>query len=97
MQDMLLSSIPYDQLKLELSETIKKELQTLFITLQPQAEKTEYLTRKQAAVLLGVSLPTLNEWTKSGLVPGYRIASRVRYKRASVEAALSQIKGPRNR
>src|SRR5688500_3754628 len=92
MQDVILTSIPMEQLKSEISETVKKEFQTLLLNLQPPKDQTQYLTRKEAAKVLSVSLPTLNEWTKSGLVQGYRIASRVRYKRAELETSLTQIK-----
>ncbi|RYE56582.1 MAG: DNA-binding protein [Sphingobacteriales bacterium] len=81
-----------EQLKAELLEPITRELKTYLTALQPTPATTEYLTRKEAATLLGVSLPTLNEWTKNGTVQGYRIASRVRYKRSELETSLSKIK-----
>ena len=89
---LLLSSIPIEQLKFELLESIKKELHTSLQALVPVKESTEYLTRKEAASLLSISLPTLNEWQKQGIVQGYRIASRVRYKRSELETSLTQIK-----
>jgi excisionase family DNA binding protein len=92
MQDFILSPITREELKLDISETIKKELQTILATLHPQKEETELLSRKDAAKVLGVSLPTLNEWTKSGTVKGYRIASRIRYKRSELDSSLSQIR-----
>lgn len=98
MQDLFLSPISRDELKTDISDAVKKELQTLMAAWQqtqtPAAPK--YLTRKETAQKLGVSLPTLNEWTKTGLVKGYRIASRVRYKEDEVTAAFTQIKTRRN-
>lgn len=52
----------------------------------------ELLTRQQTAERLKISLPTLNELTKSGKIAGYRIGNRVRYKSAEVQQALTQIK-----
>jgi excisionase family DNA binding protein len=92
MQDLIFSQIPIEQLQTTLSDTIKKEFATYLSNLQIPKQQTEYLTRKEAAKLLGVSLPTLNEWTKTGLVQGYRIASRVRYKRDELETSLCKIK-----
>lgn len=63
-------------------------------TPQPQ---TDFLTRQQAANVLGVSLPTLNEWSKSGVIIGYRIASRVRYKRHEIEQSLLQMQTKKTR
>jgi excisionase family DNA binding protein len=45
----------------------------------------ELITREEAAELLRVTLPTLHNWTKAGRLPFYKIASRVRYKRADIE------------
>jgi len=58
--------------------------------LEPKPE-TELLTRLETASILGISLPTLNEWTKQGIIPGYRISSRVRYKRAEIMEAVTKI------
>lgn len=51
----------------------------------------ELLTRQQVAERLKISLPTLNELTKSGKITGYRIGNRVRYKAPEVQQALTQI------
>ena len=58
---------------------------------------TDLLTRNEAAKVLGVSLPTLNEWSKSGVIIGYRIASRVRYKRDELEQSLLQMQTKKTR
>ncbi len=94
MQDIILSQITRSELKSDISDTIKRELQPLFTALQQTQSSSaqKYLTRKETAKKIGISLPTLNEWTKTGLVRGYRIASRVRYKEDEIEAALIQIK-----
>lgn len=52
----------------------------------------ELLSRQEAADALRVSLPTLNELTKSGKIQGYRIGNRLRYKRDEIHAALSPVK-----
>ena len=96
MQDLIFSQTFIEQLSTGISDNVSKsvqrDLQTYLSTLQPPKQETEYITRKEAAKVLGVSLPTLNEWTKTGIVQGYRIASRVRYKRAELETSLSKIK-----
>jgi len=92
MQNLILSQLTLAELKNEISDSVKKEFSSLFQTVHNQPQQTEFLTRKQAAALLGVSLVTLSDWTKTGKIAGYRIASRVRYKRAELETSLSQIK-----
>jgi excisionase family DNA binding protein len=92
MQNLILSPVPLEQLKSELSDTIKKDIEKLLSLYQtPPQKENDFLTRKQAAALLGISLVTLGDWTKTGKVTGYRIASRVRYKRNELEKSLSQI------
>ena len=67
-------------------DAVQKEFESFSIksteTLKP------FLSRKEAAELLGVSLPTLNDWSKSGTVPSYKLGSRVRYRLADIQAAL---------
>jgi len=94
MQDLILSAISRDELKLDFTEVIKKEVQNLLKSLQETqpAKAPKFLTRKETAKRLSISLPTLNDWTKSGKIIGYRIASRIRYKEDEIEAALIQIK-----
>lgn len=48
----------------------------------------DLLTRKEAAKILRISLPTLNYWTKKGIIKAKRINSRVRYSESDVKAAL---------
>ena len=50
------------------------------------------LTRAEAAQLLGITLPTLREYTRRGLVEGYRIGTRVRYKRSEVLSSLQRMR-----
>ncbi len=90
MEQILLSPVPLEQLKTDISEIVKSAIANHF-TNTVQDPPTEILSRKQAATLLGVSLPTLLEWTKSGKVTGYRISSRIRYKRAEIEQSLKKI------
>src|SRR5688572_26930527 len=95
MDNLVLTSIPLEVIDSRIAETVKKELQTFLAHLSIPSTQNEYLTRKEAASLLSISLPTLHEWTKEGKVVGYRIASRVRYKRTDLEQALQQIRTPR--
>lgn len=98
MQELVLTSISLETIEERFSNVVEQKFQTLLTVLQQQKteqEPKEYLSRKEAAKLLGISLVTLNEWQKQGIVQGYRIASRVRYKRGEVEASLSAIQTKR--
>ena len=74
----------------ELRELIAEVLQSVTNPLLPK-EENEYITRVETANKLGLSLPTLNEYTKLGIIPAYRIGSRVRYKSNEIESALLRV------
>lgn len=83
MTNLLMSSYSLQELSTVISETVKSEFERQNKLSTPQPDN-EYLTRKETAQILGVSLPTLNNWSKRQLLPSYRIASRIRYKKEEV-------------
>ncbi len=91
MENLLLSTIPYAEFQTLISTTVQTAVQVATAHLQTK-ENVEYLTRKQTSTILGVSLVTLAEWTKEGKIKGYRIGSRIRYKRHEIEQSLLTIK-----
>lgn len=95
MQEILLVSIPLDRFKSEISDAIKQELDKYHQTKPVEQNQQELLTRNEASLALGVSLPTLHSWTKTGIIKAYRIGSRIRYKKSDIETALLQIKTDR--
>lgn len=87
MESIILNNVSATELKELISQTVREEFKTLH---QPQPE-TELLTRKNVADILGISLVTLGDWTKRGLIPALRIGTRIRYKKADVMEALNQV------
>lgn len=90
MNNIILHSTPKD----ELANLIREVLQSELASLKPVQESTsiKFFTRKEVAKILDVSLPTLNEWTKDGIIKAHRIGSRVRYKEEDVNNALQEVK-----
>lgn len=78
-----------DEFKTVIQDAVKNEIEKLNLN-KPEIP-TEYITRKETAGILGISLPTLNEWSKQGIIPSYRIASRVRYKKEEVMNSLTKV------
>lgn len=74
------------QVRKTVSDTIKAEKAET-----PKQVKPNYLTRSEVADRLNISLPTLNEYTKKGLIPAYRFGARVLYKDIEVDNALNQV------
>lgn len=92
MENLIFSSVPINELKEELIDALRKEVKECLSTTPSQKDNLEYITRKEAAAILRISLPTLAKWTSQGLIKGKRIGSRVRYLRSEVELSLNSIK-----
>lgn len=67
-----------------------EELFTKLHGYKPQSQN-EWISRNQAAKILGISLPTLWKRTLKGEIIGYKNGGRVRYKLSDVEGALLPI------
>lgn len=89
-EPIVLSPIPLPELLGEITKAVRTELDARNPATAPPAE--ELLTRDQAAQLLGITLPTLRDYTRRGYVAGYRIGTRVRYKRNEVLDSLQQMR-----
>ncbi len=76
----------------ELQSLIEKSIRNALEQKEEKKEPTtELLTRKEVAKFLGISLVTLNTWTKHGKLPALRIGTRVRYNKADVISSLKKI------
>jgi len=51
-----------------------------------------YLTRKEVAEKLRISLVTVDKYTKEGTLQSYRIGGQIRYKANEVEKAFEAVK-----
>ncbi|MFV5699984.1 helix-turn-helix domain-containing protein [Flavobacterium sp. ZT3R17] len=49
------------------------------------------LSKKEVTELLGITLNTLDKYTKNGTIPAYGLGSRVMYKRSEVLQSLIRI------
>jgi excisionase family DNA binding protein len=91
MSEILLSSIPLAQLEQSIAKIIEEKLQAYLLNLPSQKSSKKYATREEVAKLLHITLPTLNQLTKSGALTAYRIGGRVLYDIAEVESSLNEI------
>ena len=82
-------TFPVNELAAALIEQLLPHLNEFKPPAPPTAAK--YLTRKETAEQLNVSLPTLNQYTKRNLITGYRFGVRVMYKITDIEAALKNM------
>lgn len=69
---------------------VRIELKKITENLQPK-QPEEYITRKEAAKLFKVSIVTISEWCKKGILKPYRLGKFIRFKRLELEKALIVI------
>jgi excisionase family DNA binding protein len=85
---ILIRNLTVDELQDIIRVIVKEEIQLASTT---KKIETKYLTRQEAATLLKISLPTLNNYTKTGRITGFRIGSRVLFKLTDLEQSLNEI------
>lgn len=87
MDNLILSTYTPEQLTGIINNAVTEAVKSIKIDAStPQSEKL--LTRKETADKLKISLVTLNDWTKRGLIQSYIIGGRVLYKDSEIEASL---------
>lgn len=87
MQNVILSTYTPEELTGIIHNAIREAVKDI----HPQAstpQRETLLTRKETADKLKISLVTLNDWTKRGLIQSYFIGGRVLYKDSEIEASL---------
>jgi hypothetical protein len=75
----------------EFSETLRQVVREELSALQPKQPTSNYLTRIEVSKLLKISLPTLNEYTRKGLIRGSRIGSRILYLESDIISSVTDI------
>lgn len=84
---ILLENITREELFSEINEIVTRAIES---RIKPEIPK-DYLTKKETAQLLRLSLPTLQRLTNSGKIKAYRIGRRVLYQSDEVTEALKSI------
>jgi excisionase family DNA binding protein len=88
MEQIILNGLTVAQLRQMITDTFKE---VFALTEIPSSLKEgKFISRKETAKLLHISLPTLHEWTKDGTLTSYRIGTRVLYKPDEVIEMVSQ-------
>ena len=79
-----------DEFKEKILPDLKVELDSIAQKFQPPKQE-EYLTRKQVATMLQVSLVTIHDWNKKKILNPFRLGNLIRYKRSQIDDALIRI------
>lgn len=81
--------ISADELTDKILNGVESKLNEFEKNFQPK-ESTIWITRKEVTEILSISLQTVHEWSKKGIINPYKIGNRVRFKRLEVENALTK-------
>lgn len=91
MNNLFLTTHTIEELTELISQTVKEAIKnSLPVNSTPLSEKL--LTRKETSEKLKISLVTLNDWSKRGIIQSYIIGGRVLYKDSEIEASLHKTK-----
>ena len=95
MTNLILQGLSLDDLKSTIQCIVADEIQNALTTLTdsfPKDTTPEYLTRKETAEMLGVSLPTLHSYVNKGYLTAHRVGEKtVRFRREDIEKALNAV------
>lgn len=88
METKIYFSISLDEFKKIISDAIKEAGDKIPLKVPDE----ELISRKETAKILGVSLPTLWDWSNKGVIPSYKIGSKVMYKKSEVFSSVAKVK-----
>jgi len=89
MEKISIHELNLDEFK-ELQKSMFKEVIELHLNSKKPSE--EFLSRKEAAKFLNISLPTLDKLTNEGKIRRYAVGNVFRYKRFELESAFDSTK-----
>jgi len=84
---IILQGLSLDGLMKKIDLIVEQRLQQILHKLEPP-QRTRYLSRKEASTILKITLPTLHDWAKAGLVKSHKIGSRVLFNEQELEEAI---------
>ena len=88
MGQILFTGISVNELLLQIGQLLDTKVS---ISPSKPIEQSEYLSRKEVAKLLKITLPTLHDWTKLGYLKSYKMGTRVLYKESEVKSTLERV------
>jgi excisionase family DNA binding protein len=73
-----------------ISQTAEEVFKRIKEHLSKKEQSESYLTSKEAAKLLQLSLPTLGKYCKAGFIRSYRISKTIRFKKSEIDQMVNK-------
>jgi excisionase family DNA binding protein len=86
--------ISAEDLKNEISDNVTRHISEVLIEFMKDLkskQEPEFITSKEAVNILKVTLPTLYDWRKKGVISAYRIGNKIRFNRQELLDSLIKI------
>ena len=90
MQNITIHLQPSPELLDSFRAVVRSELAS-YTPPPPPADSPDYLTRRETAKLLRISLVTLHEWTKDHVLQSVEMNGRIRYRRDAVLQLVKDV------
>ena len=92
MQQQILITISIDEMEAIIVKNVNKALEAHGLTAGAIGtnDENQFLTKDEAAKIIKVSVGSIDNWTKAGILKATRIGSMVRYKREDINEALNR-------
>jgi hypothetical protein len=87
-------SNPFEEITARLTSI---ENRLIDLSLPKEDVDLKYLSREEVCTILRVSMPTLNTYTKKGIIKGSKIGSRMLYLEADIKEAIKDATSYRYR
>ena len=91
MKKILLSPIALDEFENRLEKVIQSALTLAVVKKESNPDLEVFLTRKEAAKLLRISLPTLTRYVKAGIIPALILGNEYRFNKAKLLDCMKAI------
>lgn len=96
MNNIILHSTPLADFKMIIGEIVREQLKA-FVPDSTKETPKLYLTRKEVAAKLRITLVTVDKYTKAGILQSYRIGGQIRYKSNEVDKAFEVVKNAKHK
>lgn len=90
MTELVLHSTPTAELKSFIATTIKAELQAYNKERFEEEQRNRLYTRTEVSKMLGITLKTLDQYSKENVLPRIMIGKNIRYKQSDIDTLLAK-------
>lgn len=96
--EIICTGLSLNELTEKIREVVAMEIRSALGDQEPKETADEYLTRKETAEMLGVSLPTLHSYVNKGYIKAHRLGEKtIRFKKEDVLYAINAVEPMRYR